>query len=549
MTQRRTLNANTLLLFGRIATLITVPVSANAINVTNLLDSGAGSLRDAITQAESSAGADQINFQISGTVNFSSVLPTITSDISINSNGFGVTFDGASAGGRGFFVESGGSLSLSNFTVQNFFEGSSSGGAIRTQSGNLNIFGSSFIDNTGFTGGAFFSSGGSVLIQDSTFSGNRGLQGGAISASGTTIDIVNSQLTGNTAIAPTGAPGGAGIGGALSFSSGSNATIRNSNIDNNVGEVAGGGIRINNSTTTVDIENSTINQNEAQGVSEDGGGLTISGGAQVIITNSEVNENTSEGNGGAIQIQNSGSSVTVERTTISGNSAEAGGGIRSDEGNVTVIESTISGNEATDGEGGGINATRGDQLTVENSTVSGNEASGGGGGIVVSTGASATVESSTIAFNNSGAGGAGIRFSTDSGSTFTASNTIFSENRNSGVLNSIGGSVDSSGFNLFDDDGGSIVGSTLTDQLNGSPDLQALADNGGATFTHALGASSDAIDSGSSNQATDQRGFLRPAGSQSDIGAFEFGAVPEPSNTVLLMSLLSLIALFRRKRR
>jgi hypothetical protein len=66
--------------------------------------------------------------------------------------------------------------------------------------------------------------------------------------------------------------------------------------------------------------------------------------------------------------------------------------------------------------------------------------------------------------------------------------------------------------------------------------LGPLADNGGATLTHALLPESPAIDAGSAEGLTaDQRGFprhldllpLSNGGDASDIGAFEYGAEAE----------------------
>jgi hypothetical protein len=55
--------------------------------------------------------------------------------------------------------------------------------------------------------------------------------------------------------------------------------------------------------------------------------------------------------------------------------------------------------------------------------------------------------------------------------------------------------------------------------------LQPLANNGGPTQTHALGAGSPAIDTGNNDAvlSTDQRGygFPRTVGAGTDIGAFE----------------------------
>ncbi|MFK7966563.1 MAG: LamG-like jellyroll fold domain-containing protein, partial [Burkholderiaceae bacterium] len=65
--------------------------------VTNTNDSGAGSLRDAITQANAASGADTIEFNISGTklhtISLASALPTISDQLAID----GYTQNGSSA--------------------------------------------------------------------------------------------------------------------------------------------------------------------------------------------------------------------------------------------------------------------------------------------------------------------------------------------------------------------------------------------------------------------------------------------------------------------
>jgi hypothetical protein len=87
------------------------------------------------------------------------------------------------------------------------------------------------------------------------------------------------------------------------------------------------------------------------------------------------------------------------------------------------------------------------------------------------------------------------------------------------VAPSGGGNVESPGDTcLFDDP---------TDQVNVSAldlGLDVLADNGGATKTHALLPGSAAIDAGTPDcppPSTDQRGVTRPQGAACDIGAFE----------------------------
>ena len=56
----------------------------SAFTVSNLNDQGAGSLRQAILNADSTRGADVINFDVAGTITLASALPTITGNVNID---------------------------------------------------------------------------------------------------------------------------------------------------------------------------------------------------------------------------------------------------------------------------------------------------------------------------------------------------------------------------------------------------------------------------------------------------------------------------------
>jgi hypothetical protein len=95
--------------------------------------------------------------------------------------------------------------------------------------------------------------------------------------------------------------------------------------------------------------------------------------------------------------------VTLEELTITGGTAEDGGGILNRE-DLTLSNSTVSGNSAN--SGGGIYNSFGDSLTLMNSTVSGNSATGSysaGGGI--SNEGTATLTGSTVSGNSARLGG------------------------------------------------------------------------------------------------------------------------------------------------
>ncbi|HXQ01623.1 MAG TPA: choice-of-anchor Q domain-containing protein, partial [Candidatus Udaeobacter sp.] len=194
-----------------------------------------------------------------------------------------------------------------------------------------------------------------------------------------------------------------------------------------------------------------------------------------------------------------GDSVTVSNSTISGNSAQGGGGISNEYGLISIVNSTISGNSAQDA-GGGISNYDG-LVQIANSTLSGNSAAAGGGIYNVAQYA-ATIETGNTILNGGASG-----------------ENIFND----------GGTITSHGYNLSSDDGGGyLIG--LGDQINTDPLLAPLQDNGGPTLTHALLPGSPAINAGDPNftppPSYDQRGpnFYRVRDLNIDIGSFEVQA-------------------------
>ena len=230
------------------------------------------------------------------------------------------------------------------------------------------------------------------------------------------------------------------------------------------------------------------------------------------------------GQGGALAIYSENgnhATVSINNSTISGNSAGySGGGIYNDgnqNGNaiLTINNSTISGNSAV-GYGGAImnDAENGGSsnaiLTISNSTISGNSAGYGyGGGIF------------NWIYSNGGVAKVAISDSILAGNTNGSGAEIYSN-----------GTLTSLGHNLFGQNGnaGGFVGNGTTDiLLTGAINtvLSALADNGGPTKTMALVSGSAAIGAGSATTpyALDQRNFARALSGNIDIGAYEYNAV------------------------
>ena len=419
--------------------------------VTTTTDGGAGSLRQAILDANANSGTDTITFVGSGTYLLTitgageDAAATgdldITEDLILIGNGAGNTvIDASGFGGtpdRVFQIKGTNiTATMSGITIQ---------GGDQTNSGGI------FVDNT------------------------------------TTLNLSDATLTGNHITAGTGANG---TGGAIHVHGTANLT--DVLLSGNTANIGGGGISFHNTGTG-------------------------------SLTNVTISGNSTAGNGGGIW---NDSNITVTNSTISGNSANLGGGIYN-EGTIDISNTTVSGNMADTGAGI-YNDMLATDLTLTNVTVSGNIATSAGGGLW--TQQSATIVNSTFTLNSADAGG-GIRTQGGSG-TVDLLNTIVAGNTAGSANPDLQGTFTTSGFNLIGDGTGqsNLVDGVNNDQVGSggspiNPLLGGLADNGGPTLTHALLASSLAIDAGTATGAptVDQRGITRS--STPDIGAYESLAI------------------------
>src|SRR5687767_12431213 len=101
------------------ASLIGLAAPGGKVFVSNSNDSGAGSFRDAIVQANGDASIATIQFK--GGVSVIALASTVVfsglQDLTILGNG--ATLDGANSGGRAFEAIGGGDLTVSSLVVQN----------------------------------------------------------------------------------------------------------------------------------------------------------------------------------------------------------------------------------------------------------------------------------------------------------------------------------------------------------------------------------------------------------------------------------------------
>lgn len=249
--------------------------------------------------------------------------------------------------------------------------------------------------------------------------------------------------------------------------------------------------------------------------------------------------------------------LTIESSTLTNNTAARGGGVANvgaessggtravssgdTAATLTIIRSTLSGNTATTDGGGILNTSSGEgvaTLAVVNSTLSGNAAAAGGGLFNEATGGSATanLNYATVADNTAGAGGGGIHTVAGDEATSTVTLTATIVVDGPGTACAVpSGSIFSGGYNLDDDDTCRLHEET-EDLPAADAKLLPLALNApGKTATHALSDDSDALNvvpigfSGCGSTITiDQRGLPRPqeADGFCDSGAFELTEAP-----------------------
>ena len=297
---------------------------ANLITVTNTNDSGPGSLRQALADAND---GDTINFDVSlkgQTIALTSGELVIDKSITITGPGSDQLAVSAAFQYhiRIFHVMASPTVIIEGLTI----------------GPSLYIYGCGIQNDQAI-----------LTVNNCAVAGNAGLKFGAGISNGGTLTVNNSSITGN-ALQYQGT--GAGI------SSSGTLIINNSIIRGNVsgkGYTDGGGIY---SSGMLEITNSTIDGNSVGG---SGGGIYNLGVA--IITSSTISGNFAGGGypdprpgfGGGISSNGTGATLTISNSTISGNSVLTtdtgpgrGGGI-GNSGSLQIANSTISGNSATDG--------------------------------------------------------------------------------------------------------------------------------------------------------------------------------------------------------
>ncbi|MGB3591948.1 MAG: choice-of-anchor Q domain-containing protein [Nonlabens sp.] len=477
-------------------------VSFNEATGTAATDGGGALFNDGAT-VNISNGTMENNTAVNGSGSGGAVLNSNGGTLNIDGTTFSSNISNRAGGAIEDNSGAGGNLLVSNASFSGCFTGPSpgNGGAIHlTGTGDSTITSSTFSSNgADAEGGALWNGSGTMIIDSSTIdfntaSGNASDQGGGgVFNNGGTLTIRN-----NTAISNNTAGGIAGSGGGiLSVDAGTDVgsfTIINSSITGNSANRAGGGIEINTSTATNTITDTNIDGNlagaDTTGPTTDaspgnGGGLHVTGPADVSITNGSTNNNAAGFEGGGLWI---GSGVLSLEGTLTVNS--------------NIAYGTAAASAANPGEvgGGGVFANGGDVAISGSVTINSNRATGAtstGGAILMDQGGDLVINGATINSNQSNRAGGAIE--SNSGGFVDLTNVTINSNSTGVVTGPAapgnGGGLHISGNGDVSVVGGTVVGNTAASEggglWNGAGTMSITG-----TLVNANTASGDSADQG-----------------------------------------------------
>lgn len=257
--------------------------------VTNLDDSGPGSLREALAIIAEDGSITFDPTLAGGTIVLSS--GQLVAGKSVTIDGAGVTVSGNNAS-RVLEVATGATVSISNMTITDGVGAPQGGGILNF--GTLNLDAVTVTNNTETSTGTSFELGG----------------GGIYNGDGATLNLTNSTVSNNSTVAQ---PGG-GIYGFFN----STINLTNSTVSGNVAGDVAGGLRTLGNATIVD---STISGNTSS--AWHGGGMFSTDGTVTIVNSAIVNNNAPDGTAGGLMVATFGApvSVSLQDSTVANNSS------------------------------------------------------------------------------------------------------------------------------------------------------------------------------------------------------------------------------------
>ena len=324
-------------------------------------------------------------------------------------------FAGPSVGGGAIQVIDGAFVGENVDFVSNVVGGD--GGAVLVgEGGAFSLDGGSFVDNGASVvtdglpsrGGAIFvTEGGSALLTDVTLSDNESTLGGAVYSEGE-FGARDADFARNRALSRT------GRGGAIFAASGT-AYLEDVSLRFNEANQAGGAIEVGEARTI--LRDFTLSDNRAgeiffgePGTPGNGGGLHVSGAADVALVNGRIDRNFAAAEGGGVWNSAEGEMtlrdvIATDNVADGGRVGQGGGAVYNDGGTLRINDSAFARNLATGSSGsGGALLTVAGQVRVIETAFDSNVANRAGGAVEILDGR-ATFVNGRLVRNLAGPGG------------------------------------------------------------------------------------------------------------------------------------------------
>jgi hypothetical protein len=496
------------------------PARAETRVVTNTLDSGSGSLRQAVNDA---VAGDVIVFDATAfntplTITLTSGQIVISQSLTIDASTSGVVTPTISGDdlGRVFWVLPSVNVTLNRLNIVHGYQDVAPGGAGIFNQGVLSVTNSILANNvvsdTLYGGGIYNDNGASLYLADSRIISNTAEMGGGIynSANNAGMGITNTLFMSNTGT----------FGGGIANLQPGWLTMQNSQLEGNNAASYGGAI-YNQSVLTltgstlkynVSVDGGGAIQNYAQGYVADstfvsntagttGGALNVSVGT-AVITNSSFLSNVAMFHGGAIN-NHTGATLSIFGSTFTANQANGGfgngGAVTNDASIMSITQSIFDGNSAS--SFGGAIEGNGPMAAWDNIFTNNGSGDSGGAFSISAAGTTVFITDTLFEGNLAGAGGGIVVFT---GTVHIANTTFFSNavNNNGGAIRNAGGEIIAVNSTfvankaLFTNAGGiyncntncsiTLINSSIAQNAAPAPYAGGIINDGTATFTNTL---------------------------------------------------------------
>lgn len=438
-------------------------IAAATFTVTTTDDSGPGSLRQAILDANEAGDGTVVFLYVFGTIVLSDPLPAVAANTAIRGPGMELLAVSGDNKNRVFAFDAGTTNLLSGLTIANGRTTNQVPGAGISNAGNLTLDGCAVAFNrTSHSQGAGIFSAGSLTMRNSQVFSNEiseiseynSAYGGGLYATGATTVLRNCYFFENAVCGGVGGDwwggdGKDGFGGAIYVEQGQltciNCTFSNNTAKGGPGACffyqyrnAGGayGGAVASLASSVAVVNCVFSNNIVAGLVDEsgpasfGGGAVYAKGGMLVMTESILNNNyapkmgTVGSQGSGAGIFSSSCTLLITNCSISGNWAKGvdgigswkytkqqdggtsvGGGVAIINGNGVITGCTLAANQANAGNGGNAYRSWHTDFSVE-ASAGGN---GVGAGVFVDGNASLLLLNTTFSNNSAVGGKAGVR--------------------------------------------------------------------------------------------------------------------------------------------